>query len=158
MKLFKCQSVQQMLYFENISCEKCHHLLGYLPEIGVLSAVDPDGMNWRALANPASRYRILRKLGTEYLQLRWLMQMMGIYTVVPAATTRTIPRRCLLLSIIRNWQKIEEAKRRLVVFTDKDATASADHRQAATRSHLCLDFLADLRSGPKVMDSAMTMV
>ncbi len=57
MQLFKCQSCQQVLYFENTRCEKCTHRLGYLSEIGQLSAVEPDGPNWFALANPQSRYR-----------------------------------------------------------------------------------------------------
>lgn len=37
MKLFKCQACGQLLYFENHTCERCGHRLGYLPELGTLS-------------------------------------------------------------------------------------------------------------------------
>jgi hypothetical protein len=43
MKLFKCQACGQLLYFENRACGRCGHRLGYLPELGQLSAVEPDG-------------------------------------------------------------------------------------------------------------------
>jgi zinc-ribbon domain len=32
MRLFKCQSCGQLLYFENRTCENCLRRLGYLPE------------------------------------------------------------------------------------------------------------------------------
>jgi hypothetical protein len=40
MKLFECQHCGQMLYFENVRCEKCGHRLGYLAEANVLSALE----------------------------------------------------------------------------------------------------------------------
>ena len=42
-KLFKCQSCGQLLYFENTSCERCSHRLGYLPQVFTISAVEPEG-------------------------------------------------------------------------------------------------------------------
>jgi hypothetical protein len=61
MKLFKCQSCQQILYFENSVCIKCGHWLGYVPEIATVSALEPagepDGDQWRALAAPDTAYR-----------------------------------------------------------------------------------------------------
>ena len=53
MKLFNCQHCRQLLYFENTRCERCGHALGYLPDVGTLSALEPDGDAWRALANAA---------------------------------------------------------------------------------------------------------
>jgi hypothetical protein len=50
MKLFKCQACGQLLYFENTTCEKCAHRLGYLPQINTLSALKPQDGGWRALA------------------------------------------------------------------------------------------------------------
>jgi hypothetical protein len=50
MKLFKCQSYGQVLFFENRRCEKCARQLGYLPEANILSALEPDGPSSRAQA------------------------------------------------------------------------------------------------------------
>jgi hypothetical protein len=50
MKLFKCQSYGQLLFFENRRCEKCARQLGYLPEANILSALEPDGPSSRAQA------------------------------------------------------------------------------------------------------------
>jgi hypothetical protein len=47
MQLFECQNCGQPL------CEKCGHILGYLPELSVLSALAPaSGSDWRPLAEP----------------------------------------------------------------------------------------------------------
>ena len=51
MKLFTCQSCRQLLYFENTHCERCGHMLGYLPDIGTLSALEPtNDDSWTAMA------------------------------------------------------------------------------------------------------------
>jgi hypothetical protein len=44
MKLFKCQSWQQILYFENTVCERGSHRLGYLPEQATLSVLKKEGV------------------------------------------------------------------------------------------------------------------
>jgi hypothetical protein len=57
MKLFKCQSCQQVLYFENTVGVKSGHRLGYIPETATLSALEPAGDTWRALATPGDLFR-----------------------------------------------------------------------------------------------------
>ena len=62
MKLFECLACGQPLYFENTSCESCGRRLGFLPNSGVLSALEPaqrnDGVEaWQALAAPEQQYR-----------------------------------------------------------------------------------------------------
>ena len=55
MKLFTCQQCRQLLYFENTRCERCGHALGYLPEVGVLSALQPEESGWHTLAAPQGK-------------------------------------------------------------------------------------------------------
>ncbi|MCK8784907.1 putative zinc-binding peptidase [Roseomonas sp. NAR14] len=43
MRLFKCQSCAQRVYFDNTLCERCGHRLGYLPDVGLVSALEPPG-------------------------------------------------------------------------------------------------------------------
>ena len=52
MKLFECQHCGQLLYFENTRCESCERRLGYLPSRETVTAVEPKGDVWRALAEP----------------------------------------------------------------------------------------------------------
>ena len=58
MKLFEGQHCGQLLYFENTRCERCGHILGYLPGGAVLGALaEEDGDRWRPLAAPEQIYR-----------------------------------------------------------------------------------------------------
>ena len=57
MKVFRCQKCANRLYFENSSCEKCGHVLGYLPEQEILAAVEPDGATWVAIGGADGCYR-----------------------------------------------------------------------------------------------------
>ena len=38
MKLFRCQSCGNIVYFENTICGRCQHRLGYIPELATLTA------------------------------------------------------------------------------------------------------------------------
>src|SRR5688572_7709563 len=70
MKLFTCSSCGQALFFENTRCQKCAHQLAYLPDLNVMSPLEPvdagdDATRQRplqfvALAKPAraARYRL----------------------------------------------------------------------------------------------------
>lgn len=100
-----------MLYFENVRCENCGHRLGFLPDIGVLSAVREDGSNWDALANPSRPYRFCANW--EAYACNWM---------VPAAEAQTYCIACQHNRKIPDisdperhalWQKLELAKRRL---------------------------------------------
>ena len=69
MKLFECQHCGQLLYFENTRCERCGHVLGYLPELTLLSALVPEDGAWRPLAAPAQLSTVLRQRRAWRLQL-----------------------------------------------------------------------------------------
>lgn len=148
MQLFKCQSCQQVLYFENTVCEKCGHRLGYLPDIGQLSAVEPEGRNWIALANPVTRYRFCANW--EQNACNWMVYAeAGEPYCLTCRHNRTIPD----ISIPENhrkWQRIEEAKRRLFYSLVK---LQLPMPTAASRDPepLVFDFLTDSQNGPKVM-------
>ena len=58
MKLFACQACGQLLYFENVRCEHCGRTLGYLPDLGTMSSLEPkpDG-GWTVLVVPERAYK-----------------------------------------------------------------------------------------------------
>ena len=69
MKLFECQNCGQPLYFENTVCESCGHRLGYIPDMNTVSALEPEGDQWRALAASGSAIPVLPERGSGCLQL-----------------------------------------------------------------------------------------
>src|SRR4029077_2828413 len=71
-ELFKCQSCQQILYFENTVCVKSGHRLGYIPEMATLSALEPSGDTWRALAASGGSFRFCAN--AEQAACNWLIE------------------------------------------------------------------------------------
>src|SRR4051794_37178116 len=41
MKIFKCSECGQVVYFENVSCIKCGHRLAFLPDLRIVSPIEP---------------------------------------------------------------------------------------------------------------------
>jgi hypothetical protein len=111
MKLFKCQSCQQVLYFENSVCVKCGHRLGYVPEIATLSALEPEGESWRALAAEGGSYRFCAN--AQQAACNWLVE-----TSSPDGFCLSCRHNRMIPDVTRPanleaWQKIEIAKHRL---------------------------------------------
>jgi hypothetical protein len=126
MKLFTCQSCDQVVFFESVQCTRCGHILAYLPEKGIVSAVETEGTaksgataasadRWRALTEdaPEDRFRLCRNY-TEHGVCNW---------VVRAEDGSEYCRACQLNHVIPNladatakesWRRIEIAKRRLL--------------------------------------------
>lgn len=150
MKLFTCQNCGQLVYFENETCVRCGHRLGYLPNLGELSAVEPDGPNWKALAQPEPRYRFCANW--ENNACNWLVPAdSGEKFCLACQHNRTIPD----ISNPENhqlWQKLEEAKRRLMYSLLK-LKLPAPTLASGDSEPLVFDFLADPTNpgAPKVM-------
>lgn len=112
MKLFECQHCGQLLYFENTRCERCRHVLGYLPDGTILSGLTAEGGDrWRPLAAPDEPFRFCAN--AVYDACNWL---------VPADGPEAFCRACRLNRTIPNleapenlllWQRLEAAKHRL---------------------------------------------
>ena len=162
MKLFTCDSCQQVLFFENVQCTRCGHALAYLPDRGLLSAVEQilptragsgaAGGLWRALAPEAA--------GTEY-------QLCQNYTThnvcnwaVPVADGQPFCRACRLNHLIPNldnpgakaaWQRMEVAKRRLLC-TLLEMGLPIETKEENPSGGLAFDFLQENRAkdAPKV--------
>lgn len=150
MKLFACQNCGQLVYFENVRCERCGHLLGYLPDLGTMSAVEPEGPHWHALADGDTHYRFCANW--EVRGCNWMVPEDGGSAYCLACVhNRTIPdigdphRHAL-------WQKLEEAKRRLV-YSILKLHLPAPTEASGDPEPLIFDFLADPapNAGPRVM-------
>ena len=150
MKLFKCQHCEQLLYFENTVCEKCAHRLGFIPEVMNISAVEPEGDTWRALAVDKKLYRFCAN--AEFGVCNWMVEA-GTPEIYCAACrhNRTIPDTGLQDNVVA-WQKIEVAKHRLF-YTLMKLNLPLDERNENGGERLVFDFLASLPrvGGPRVM-------
>src|SRR5258707_14265696 len=116
MKLFTCSNCRHPLFFENVLCVRCARQLAYLPDLAILSALEPaDDGSFTPLATEANgaRYRLCDNY-TQYGVCNW---------AVPADSAETLCQACRLNHLIPNlsepgareiWQKLETAKRRLL--------------------------------------------
>ena len=150
MRLFKCQSCGQVLYFENTHCEACGHLLGYLPAGMTISALEPDGDFVRALAAPDQPLRLCDNAG--HMACNWLVEADGEATLCKACRhNHLIPDLTVPLNLQR-WQKLERAKHHLFYSLLRLKLPLAN-RIDDPEHGLAFDFLADSPdpTGPKVM-------
>jgi hypothetical protein len=150
MKLFSCQHCAQILFFENIRCERCQHALGYWPDDNVLSALEPDGDAWRALGVDNKRFRLCANAVHDVCN--WL---------VPADSTDTMCAACSHNRVIPTlgspehrlaWQKIEVAKHRLFYTLFRLNLAQTQNMLFATEP-LVFKFLDDV---PNAKHKVMT--
>ena len=113
MRLFECQRCGQLLDFENTWCQRCGLSLGYLPERGLLSALEAGATeSWRPLVAPEMLQRYCAN--HSYDVCNWLVPVERNETFCLACRlNRTIPnlvdQRHVLL-----WRSLEFAKHRLV--------------------------------------------
>jgi hypothetical protein len=150
MKLFRCQHCGQVLYFENVQCERCGHRLGYIPPTTTLSALEPDNQDWRALAKQGGSFRFCDN--AELGVCNWL---------VPAGSEDRFCAACRHNQTIpplddpdnrAAWAKLEVAKHRLM-YTLLRLNLPLETRLESPDHGLAFDFLADMpdAGGPKVM-------
>jgi hypothetical protein len=112
MKLYACQHCRQLLFFENTKCENCGHTLGYLPDLGVLSALEEVEGGWRALAGGEPAYRFCAN--AEHQACNWLVPASSSAALCRACEhNRTIPDVANQEHLAR-WRKLEFAKHRLI--------------------------------------------
>lgn len=116
MKTFHCDQCGQQVFYENVRCENCGGMLGFLPDQRAITTFEPDDEGfWRSL-NP-------KNAGLHYKQCINYAQENACNWMLPADAeddlcvscqlTRTIPD----LSNEKNllyWKRLEAAKRRLL--------------------------------------------
>ena len=116
MKTFHCDQCGQQVFFENVLCENCNGVLGYLPDHQVMGtfALDHDGF-WKGLnqAYANQRYRKCRNYAQEGV-CNWMISAESDAQICASCElTQVIPA----LSTARNrlyWRRMEAAKRRLL--------------------------------------------
>ncbi|BBK41431.1 hypothetical protein STVA_14510 [Allostella vacuolata] len=141
MKLFECQNCGQPLYFENTRCISCGLILGYLPDIGEMSALEPEqDDDWRALAAPDRPYRFCANVA--HGTCNWLVPADQEEPLCRACRhNRTIPDLGPPENLDR-WYRMEVAKHRLF-YTLLALGLPLANRTDDPENGLAFDFLAD---------------
>ncbi len=150
MKLFKCQDCGQVLYFENIRCERCSHRLGYLPETATLSALEPQGDVWQPLANPSTSHRFC--VNATHEACNWLIPVEASENFCLACRHNHMIPDLSVPQNLERWRTIEVAKHRLF-YTLLRLGLPLRTRAEDPEHGLAFDFLAESGNprGPKVM-------
>src|SRR5579862_6220906 len=112
MKTFHCTNCQNLVFFENVTCLNCQHILAYLPDERQMAALESgdDGL-WH------HESRAYRPCGNniDYQICNW---------AVPVEDPERLCRSCRLTHVIpdlsqpgnkESWHRLEIAKRRLLV-------------------------------------------
>ena len=151
MKTFHCNSCNQQVFFENVLCERCGHMLGYVEDLEDISAFDPDEAGfWRCLDPQSQRgsYKQCLNYAIEHVCNR----------MIPLNDPETLCKSCRLTLTIpalttnanrEYWYKLESAKRRLL-YTLTHLNLPIHSRQDDPESGLAFEFLEDQHGKPKV--------
>jgi hypothetical protein len=125
MKLFTCSSCGQVLFFENTRCERCGHRLAYLPEVNVLSALEPSADEGDAAPIEASEYVALApeagngryRLCTNYVQhdvCNWAISIDHDSPLCLSCSLNGVVPDPNATGAKQAWARLETAKRRLL--------------------------------------------
>lgn len=144
MRLFKCQGCGQAVYFENTRCESCGHRLAYLPRAMTITALEPDGDRFQALAVAGPTVRLCDNAG--HAACNWLTGAGSEGPLCAACRhNHTIPDLTVPLNLER-WQRLEQAKHHLFYGLMR-LKLPLRNRIDDPEHGLAFDFLAD-RPGP----------
>ena len=151
MKLFRCQVCDNIIYFENRTCGRCGHRLGYVPELEIMAALEPaGGKSWTPLVGESGPRRFCAN--ADYDVCNWLTTAEGQDRLCVACRHNDTIPDISQASHLTAWRDIELAKHRL--FYSLLRWKLPLKTRAEDPSHgLAFEFLADPPhpSGPKVM-------
>ncbi len=150
MRLFKCPSCGQMLYFENTRCESCGHILGYDSTTFCMRSLTPQGDLWADAAgeHSAGTWRFCANAGR--LACNWLISADSTGDFCTACRhNHTIPDLSDEERTTR-WRVLEGAKHRLIYALLRLGLPLANRIDDPVHG-LAFDFLADLPGGPRVL-------
>jgi hypothetical protein len=161
MKIFSCSACKHVAFFENSQCTRCGHLLAYLPDRAVLSALERDtsepapapGQDARFLAlDPTakgSRYRLCRNYST-YAVCNWAIPEHDPNVFCPSCRLNELIPDLSNPSAIDSWRRLEIAKRRLV-YTLLALGLPLESKLEQPESGLAFAFKQDGPNGERVL-------
>jgi hypothetical protein len=111
LKLFVCQACGNVLYFENRACERCGRRLAFLPERQTLSAIEPAGTGWRALAESSGTRALCANAAFD--ACNWLVEPGSTDSYCRACRHNGTVPDLSDQARLAGWRELEVAKHRL---------------------------------------------
>lgn len=140
MKIFQCQNCGHTLLFESTHCESCGSSLGYIAQLGSLSALKPLDQGWQALARPGVKYRYCDN--HVHQVCNWLVADDSDERYCEACRlNRKIPDLDLPQNL-QAWHNLEQAKHRLV-YSLLALGLPIQSKAPGVETGLAFDFLSD---------------
>lgn len=141
MAVFRC-FCSARVFFENTRCLNCNRELGFLPDLGVLSALEPEANG------------VFRAEGRAYFKCSNNVEHGVCNWLVPQGVDEKFCRACRLNNVIpdlsnaenrRLWGEVEQAKRRLIYTLNRLGLPILSKMQDPERG-LAFDIKADTGS------------
>jgi hypothetical protein len=151
MRLFKCQTCGQLLYFENTKCERCSHVLGYEPGQATLLSLEPgdetdSGQLW---TSGSTSWRFCEN--ARHQVCNWLIDAASPDRFCTACRhNHVIPDLAADPENLLRWRALEYAKHRLFYTLLKLRLPLATRTEDPVHG-LAFDFLADTPAQPRVL-------
>lgn len=151
MKTFYCQACNNLVFFENDKCLKCNHPLGFIPETGELSALERGENNaWRPLAKGENKLYRSCDNATKHKVCNWLVAADDPNPLCVSCRLTTIIPDLTVAGNIERWQKVEQAKRR-VIYTIMRLGLPTEAVAEENRPALRFNFVGDVPGAPPVL-------
>ena len=148
MKLFNCQFCGNIVYFENRSCGKCGHRLGFRPELDQMTALDPIGDAWAQAGSQGPVWHFCANATHD--ACNWLISGTPDEIYCVACRHNGIVPDLRDPAKLAGWRELELGKHRLFYsllrwkLPLRTRIEDPDHG-------LIFNFLADRQDRPKVM-------
>ncbi|MET0314229.1 MAG: putative zinc-binding peptidase, partial [Hansschlegelia sp.] len=112
MKLFACPSCGQVVFFENVVCERCNHALGYEPGSNAMLALEQDDGVWKSVGGKSDGASWLYCANYAHGVCNWLVPLDGGPFCLACRHNLIVPNTADAANV-ELWRKMEVAKRRL---------------------------------------------
>ncbi len=116
MKLFSCPACDQVVFFNNVKCERCGHALGYEPFSNRMLALEPDAETgfWRSVGKKGAGDAWKYDDNYQYGVCNWLLPADSPETLSLASSFNNVIPNLSNPDNVALWQKMEFAKQRLI--------------------------------------------
>ena len=114
MKLFACPSCSQVVYFENVVCERCNHALGYEPRANTMLALEKsDDGSWVSVGAKSDGASYFYCSNYAHGVCNWLVPADDGEAFCDCCRHNLVVPNTADAANVELWRKMEVAKRRL---------------------------------------------